>query len=65
MHVLTDGLWRGGAGWGEFLREVDVTHVAAAATEVVCAILDLRREVGHHAAVVAATLVIAQVSPAS
>lgn len=63
--VLTNGLWRGGAGRWEVLREVDIAHVAAAATEVVRPILDLWREVGHHAAVVAATLVVAQVSPAT
>lgn len=62
--VLT-GLWRGGARRGEFLGEVDVAHVTGAAAEVVRPILDLRREVGHHAAVVAATLVVAQVSPAT
>ena len=69
MHVcicvLTEGLCRGGAGWLETLCEVDIAHVAAAAAEVVRPILDLRREVGHHAAVIAATLVVAQVSPAT
>lgn len=63
--VLTRRLRRSGARQGEVLREVDVAHVAAAAAEVVRPILDLRREVGHHAAVVAATLVVAQVGPAA
>lgn len=63
--LLTDGLRRGGAGRGEALGEVDVAHVAAAAAEVVGAILDLRREVGHHAAVPAAALVVADVGPAT
>lgn len=63
--VLTNGLRRGGAGGREVLREVDVAHVAAAAAEVVRAILDLLREVGHHAAVVAANLLVADVSPAT
>lgn len=64
-HVLTDGLRRGGTGRREALREVDVAHVTAAAAEVVRAVLDLRGEVGHHAAVLAATLLVAQVSPAT
>lgn len=65
LHVLTDGLCRGGAGRREALCEVDVAHVTATAAEVVRAILDLRGEVGHHAAVLAATLVVTQVSPAT
>lgn len=65
MHVLTDGLCRGGTGRREALREVDVAHVTAAAAEVVGTVLDLRGEIGHHAAVLAATLVVAQVSPAT
>lgn len=65
MCCLTDGLSRGGAGLGEVLREVDVAHVAAAAAEVVRPVLDLRGEVGHHAAVVAATLPVAHMSPAA
>lgn len=63
MSVLTDRLCRGGAGSYDVLGKVDVAHVAAAAAEVVRPVLDRRREVGHHAAVVAATLVVAQVSP--
>lgn len=63
--VLTDGLCSGGAGRREVLREVDIAHVAAAAAEVVRPILDLWGEVGDHAAVVTATLVVAQVSPAT
>lgn len=63
--VLTDGLCRGGTGWWEVLCEVDVAHVAAAAAEVICPILDLWREVGHYTAFVTATLVVAQVSPAT
>lgn len=62
---LTDGLSRGGAGLREVLCEVDVAHVAAAAAKVVCPILDLRREVCHNTAVIAATLVVTQVSPAT
>lgn len=62
---MLTGLWRGGARRGEFLGEVDVAHVAGAAAEVVRPILDLRREVGHHAAVVAAALAVPQVSPAT
>lgn len=65
MRVLTDGLCSGGAGRREVLCEVDIAHVTATAAEVVRPILDLRREVGHHAAVVAATLVVSQVSPAT
>lgn len=65
MCVLTDGLCSGGAGRREVLCEVDIAHVTATAAEVVRPILDLRREVGHHAAVVAATLVVSQVSPAT
>lgn len=60
---LTDGLRRGGAGRREVLCEVDVAHVAAAAAEVVRPVLDLRGKVRHHAAVVAATLVVTQVTP--
>jgi len=62
---LTGGLCRGGAGRWEVLGEVDVAHVAAAAAEVVRPVLDLRREVGDHAAVVAAALLVAQVIPAA
>lgn len=62
--VLTNRLLGGGAGWGEGFCEIDVAHVAAAATEMVRPILDLWRQVGHHAAVVTAALVVAQVSPA-
>lgn len=65
MSVLTDGLCSGGAGQREILCEVDIAHVAPAAAEVVRPILDLRREVGHHAAVITATLVVTQVSPAA
>lgn len=65
MPLLTDGLRRGGAGRGEALGEVDVAHVAAAAAEVVGAVLDLRRQVGHHAAVHAAALLVARVGPAT
>lgn len=64
-RVLTNGLRGGGAGRWEVLSEVDVAHVAAAAAEVVRPILNLWGEVGHHAAVVAATLVVAQVGPAT
>lgn len=63
--VLTHGLCGGGAGCRDFLGEVDVTHVAPAAAEVVRPVLDLWGEAGHHAAVIAATLVVAQVSPAT
>ena len=63
--VLTEGLCGGGAGQREVLGEVDVAHVAPAAAEVVSPILDLRGEVGHHAAVVAARLVVTEVGPAS
>lgn len=65
MCVLTDGLCSGGAGRREVLREVDVAHVTSAAAEVVRPVLDLWRQVGDHAAVVAAALVVAQVSPAA
>lgn len=65
MVVLTDGLRRGGAGRGEALGEVDVAHVAAAAAEVVGAVLDVRRRVGHHAAVLPAALLVAGVGPAT
>lgn len=64
-HVLTDGLCRGGARHREVFREVHVAHVAATAAEVVSPILDLRGQVGNHAAVVPAALVVAQVSPAT
>lgn len=63
--VLTEGLCSGGAGRWEVLCEVDIAHVAATAAEVVRPVLDLWREVRHHAAVVLATLVVAQVSPAT
>lgn len=59
------GLGSGGAGRGEVLGEVDVAHVAPAAAEVVRPVLDLRRQIGHHAAVHAAALVVADVRPAS
>lgn len=65
MCVLTDGLCRGGPRRGEVLGEVDVAHVAAAAAEQVGAVLHLRRQVGDHAAVLPAALVVAQVGPAS
>lgn len=64
-RILTNGLRGGGAGRREVLCEVDVAHVAAAAAEVVRPVLDLWGEVGHHAAVIAATLVVAQMSPAT
>lgn len=63
--VLTDGLCSGGTWRWEVFCEVDIAHVAAAAAEVVRPVLDLWREVGHHAAIIAATLVVAQVSPAT
>lgn len=66
MYVCSlTGLWGGGAGRQEVLCEVDVTHVTAAAAEQVRPILDLRREVGHDAAIIAATLVVTKVSPAT
>lgn len=65
MCSLTDGLSRGGAGLGEILCEVDVAHIAATAAEMVRPILDLRREVRHYTAVIAATLAVAHVSPAT
>lgn len=65
MVLLTEGLRRGGAGRGEALGEVDVAHVAAAATEVVGAVLDVRRRVGYHTAVLAAALLVAGVGPAT
>ena len=64
-RVLTEGLCSGGARSWEVLCEVNIAHVAAAAAEVVRPVLDLWREVGHHAAVIPATLVVAQVSPAT
>lgn len=65
MVALTDGLRRGGAGRGEALGEVDIAHVAAAAAEVVGAVLDVWRRVGHHAAVLAAALLVGRVGPAT
>lgn len=65
MCSLTDGLSRGGAGLGEVLCKVDVAHVAAAAAEMVRPILDLGREVRHYTAVIATTLVVAHMSPAT
>lgn len=63
--VLTDGLCRCWARQWEVLCEVDVAHVAAAAAEVICPILYLWREIGHYAVFITATLVVAQVSPAT
>lgn len=63
--ILTNGLCSGWAWRREVLCEVHITHVAAAAAEMVRPILDLWREVGHYAAIFAATLVVTQVSPAT
>lgn len=63
--VLTDGLCCRWTRQWEVLSEVDVAHVAATAAEVICPILYLWREIGHYAVVITATLVIAQVIPAT
>lgn len=65
MVVLTDGLGCGRARRREALGEVDIAHVAAAAAEVVGAVLDVRRRVGHHAAVLATALLVTGVGPAT
>lgn len=65
MVVLTHGLSCGWARRREALGEVDVAHVAAAAAEVVGAVLHVRRRVGHHAAVLAAALLVTGVGPAT
>lgn len=45
--------------------EVHIAHVCAAAAETVCAILDLRWRVGHHATVVMTILLVANIGPAA
>lgn len=65
-YVRTGLTYGGTGGTGHpVFSEVHVTHVCAAAAETVRAILDLRWRVGHHAAVIVAILLVANVSPAA